>query len=63
MLIGETLKGLPRDQVVVSVKFGALRDPAGGWSGNESAATGARMPSRPATSARTANASRARMST
>src|SRR5215475_16132666 len=32
-LIGEALKGVPRDQVVVSVKFGALRDPAGGWSG------------------------------
>jgi len=33
VLIGEALKGVPRDQVVVSVKFGALRDPAGGWSG------------------------------
>ena len=33
MLIGEALKGVPRDQVLVSVKFGALRDPAGGWSG------------------------------
>ena len=32
-MIGEALKGVPRDQVVVSVKFGALRDPAGGWSG------------------------------
>jgi aryl-alcohol dehydrogenase-like predicted oxidoreductase len=33
MLIGEALKGVPRDQVVLSVKFGALRDPAGGWLG------------------------------
>lgn len=33
MLIGEALKGRRRDQVVLSVKFGALRDPAGGWSG------------------------------
>ena len=32
LLIGEALKGVPRDQFVVSVKFGALRDPAGGWS-------------------------------
>jgi aryl-alcohol dehydrogenase-like predicted oxidoreductase len=35
MLIGEALKGRNRDQVVISVKFGALRDPAGGWSGND----------------------------
>ncbi len=33
LLIGEALKGVPRDRVFVSVKFGALRDPAGGWSG------------------------------
>jgi aryl-alcohol dehydrogenase-like predicted oxidoreductase len=33
MLIGEALKGLPRDQIIVSVKFGALRDMTGGWSG------------------------------
>src|ERR1044071_6949395 len=33
MLIGEALKGVPRDRVVVSVKFGALRDPAGNWLG------------------------------
>src|ERR1700730_8473280 len=32
-LIGEALKEIPRDGVIVSVKFGALRDPAGGWSG------------------------------
>jgi aryl-alcohol dehydrogenase-like predicted oxidoreductase len=33
LLIGEALKGIRRDRVVVSVKFGALRDPDGGWSG------------------------------
>lgn len=33
MLLGQALKGLPRDQLVVSVKFGAMRDPAGGWIG------------------------------
>jgi len=33
MLIAEALKGVPRDRFLVSVKFGALRDPAGGWSG------------------------------
>ncbi|AHG46252.1 aldehyde oxidase [Rhizobium leguminosarum bv. trifolii CB782] len=33
MLIGEALKGLKREDAVISVKFGALRDPAGGWSG------------------------------
>ncbi len=33
MLIGEALRGRDRDSVVLSVKFGALRDPAGGWSG------------------------------
>jgi aryl-alcohol dehydrogenase-like predicted oxidoreductase len=33
MLIGEALKGKRREQVQISVKFGALRDPAGGWLG------------------------------
>jgi aryl-alcohol dehydrogenase-like predicted oxidoreductase len=33
MLIGEALRGIPRDRFQVSVKFGALRDPAGGWAG------------------------------
>jgi aryl-alcohol dehydrogenase-like predicted oxidoreductase len=33
LLIGEALRGTPRDRTVVSVKFGALRDPAGGWTG------------------------------
>jgi aryl-alcohol dehydrogenase-like predicted oxidoreductase len=31
MLIGEALRGIPRDRFQVSVKFGAMRDPAGGW--------------------------------
>ncbi|MGH8031553.1 MAG: aldo/keto reductase [Luteimonas sp.] len=31
LLIGEALKGRDRDQVQLSVKFGVLRDPAGGW--------------------------------
>src|SRR5258708_14511407 len=34
-VIGEGLKGVPREQVIVSVKFGARRDPAGGWLGND----------------------------
>ena len=33
MLIAEALRELPRDRVVVSVKFGALRDPRGNWLG------------------------------
>jgi aryl-alcohol dehydrogenase-like predicted oxidoreductase len=33
MLIAEALKERSRDNVVLSVKFGGLRDPAGGWSG------------------------------
>ncbi|MBW4092560.1 MAG: aldo/keto reductase [Proteobacteria bacterium] len=33
MLIGEALRGRAREQVLISVKFGALRDAAGGWSG------------------------------
>jgi aryl-alcohol dehydrogenase-like predicted oxidoreductase len=33
MLIREALRGRNRDQAVISVKFGALRDPAGGWAG------------------------------
>jgi aryl-alcohol dehydrogenase-like predicted oxidoreductase len=31
MLIGEAVRGIARDRFVVSVKFGAMRDPAGGW--------------------------------
>src|SRR5580698_1296533 len=32
-LIGEALTGTKRDAAIISVKFGALRDPAGGWVG------------------------------
>jgi pyridoxine 4-dehydrogenase len=32
-LLRDALRGRARDQVVLSVKFGALRDPAGGWTG------------------------------
>src|ERR1044072_9197887 len=33
LLIAEALKGVPRERYLLSVKFGALRDPGGGWSG------------------------------
>lgn len=33
MLVGEALRGRKREDVVISVKFGAQRDPAGGWIG------------------------------
>jgi len=33
LLIREALTGRTRENVVISVKFGALRDPAGGWGG------------------------------
>ncbi len=33
MLIGEALRGRDRDRAIISVKFGALRDAAGAWSG------------------------------
>ncbi|MFZ2018347.1 MAG: aldo/keto reductase [Methyloceanibacter sp.] len=33
MLIAEALKGRNRSQVVISVKFGALREPSGNWIG------------------------------
>src|SRR3569623_778253 len=36
MLIGEALKGRNRDHALISVKFGALRDPAQGWFGYDS---------------------------
>jgi aryl-alcohol dehydrogenase-like predicted oxidoreductase len=35
LLIAEALKGVPRDNYLLSVKFGALRDPAGNWLGND----------------------------
>ncbi len=33
LLVGEALRDRKREDVLVSVKFGALRDPAGGWVG------------------------------
>src|SRR5258708_9772117 len=33
LLIGEALKTIGRGRVLLSVKFGAQRDPAGGWLG------------------------------
>jgi aryl-alcohol dehydrogenase-like predicted oxidoreductase len=36
MLIGRALKGRPRDRLLLSVKFGALRTPTGAWSGYDS---------------------------
>jgi aryl-alcohol dehydrogenase-like predicted oxidoreductase len=33
MLLGEALKGVARDRYLLSVKFGAMRDAAGGWVG------------------------------
>ena len=35
MLIRRALEGVPRSKVVISVKFGALRDPAGMFVGND----------------------------
>lgn len=35
LLIHEALQGRAREQVLISVKFGALRDPAGGWNGGD----------------------------
>jgi len=35
MLLGEALKGVPRDSYQLSVKFGALRDAGDGWNGND----------------------------
>lgn len=31
LLLREALRGRDREQVIISVKFGALRDPSGGW--------------------------------
>ena len=36
LLLREALATHPRDQVVISVKFGALRDPVGAWLGYDS---------------------------
>jgi aryl-alcohol dehydrogenase-like predicted oxidoreductase len=35
MLVARALEGVPRERVVISVKFGPLRDPAGAWGGND----------------------------
>ena len=35
LLIGEALQAIGRERVLVSVKFGALRDPKGGWLGHD----------------------------
>src|SRR3954470_20199940 len=35
LLLREALAGRDREQVVISVKFGALRDPAGNWLGHD----------------------------
>jgi aryl-alcohol dehydrogenase-like predicted oxidoreductase len=35
LLIGEALGTMSRERIVLSVKFGALRDPAGAWSGHD----------------------------
>jgi aryl-alcohol dehydrogenase-like predicted oxidoreductase len=35
MLIRRALDGVPREKLVYSVKFGALRDPRNGWGGND----------------------------
>jgi len=35
MLIRDAIKERPRKDIIISVKFGALRDPANGWGGND----------------------------
>ena len=35
MLIRRALEGTPRDRVVISVKFGAMREPSWAWGGND----------------------------
>src|SRR5215470_4534031 len=35
LLIAEAVRGVPRDAYKLSVKFGALRDPAGNWLGSD----------------------------
>ena len=36
MLIAEALASVPRDKVILSVKFGSTRDPSGQWTGSDS---------------------------
>jgi aryl-alcohol dehydrogenase-like predicted oxidoreductase len=40
MLLGEALRGRKRESAVVSVKFGAQRDPAGNWIGYDASPAG-----------------------
>jgi aryl-alcohol dehydrogenase-like predicted oxidoreductase len=35
MLIAEALRSVPRDKVLLSVKFGSMREPSGQWSGSD----------------------------
>ncbi len=35
LLIAEALKSRRREEAIISLKFGALRDPAGGWGGTD----------------------------
>jgi aryl-alcohol dehydrogenase-like predicted oxidoreductase len=35
MLIRRALEGMPRERVVLSVKFGAMHDPSWAWGGND----------------------------
>src|SRR5438876_10302511 len=35
LLIRDALRGRAREQAILSVKFGAMRDPAGGWVGSD----------------------------
>jgi aryl-alcohol dehydrogenase-like predicted oxidoreductase len=35
MVVGHALRDRNREEVVLSVKFGGMRDPEGGWSGND----------------------------
>jgi aryl-alcohol dehydrogenase-like predicted oxidoreductase len=42
MLLAEALAGVPRDRYLLSVKFGALRDPGGAWLGYDGRPAAAR---------------------
>jgi hypothetical protein len=44
MLIGEALRDRPREAVTISVKFGALRDPARKPAAPKGTAAGSRYP-------------------
>jgi aryl-alcohol dehydrogenase-like predicted oxidoreductase len=35
LLLREALRGRPRESVVISLRFGALREPGGGWTGSD----------------------------